>query len=81
MSLDELDAGCLWDMLDAARAVERFIGNITRDAYLVDELIQSAVEQNRDHRRSCGKTLDRISAKQSDNSVGENVRAAKCFGT
>jgi len=42
---DETDAGYLWDMLDAARAVQRFVASRVRDEYLRDEMLQAAVER------------------------------------
>jgi uncharacterized protein with HEPN domain len=42
---DETDAGYLWDMLQAARAVQRFVAAVGRTAYLNDEMIQAAVER------------------------------------
>jgi uncharacterized protein with HEPN domain len=45
MPLEEADAGYLWDMLQAARAVQRFVAAAERTAYLNDELLQAAVER------------------------------------
>jgi uncharacterized protein with HEPN domain len=45
MPLDEKDPAYLWDMLQAARAVRRFVANAERSAYLKDEVLQSAVER------------------------------------
>jgi uncharacterized protein with HEPN domain len=45
MQPNETDAGLLWDMIDAARAVERFVVSLGRDEYLRDEMAQAAVER------------------------------------
>lgn len=45
MQPTEQDAAYLWDMLDAAEAVVRFVGQRDRDAYLADEVLQAAVER------------------------------------
>lgn len=45
MRPDETDAGYLWDMLDAARAVQRFVARLGREEYLRDEIVQAAVER------------------------------------
>ena len=45
MPSSEADAAYLWDMLEAARAGARFVGNRSRDEYLADELLQAAVER------------------------------------
>jgi uncharacterized protein with HEPN domain len=39
------DAAYLWDMREAARNVQRFVGAMTRDEYLADDLTKSAVER------------------------------------
>ncbi len=39
------DPAHLWDMLDAARSVLRFVGERNFDEYLEDELLQAAVER------------------------------------
>lgn len=45
MQPDETDAGYLWDMLDAARAVRRFVASLEQEDYLRDEVVQAAVER------------------------------------
>lgn len=35
----------LWDVLDAASNIERFVGHSSEDAYVVDVLLRSAVER------------------------------------
>jgi uncharacterized protein with HEPN domain len=45
MPLDEKDAAYLWDMIQASRAVRRFVAAAERSAYLNDEMLQSAVER------------------------------------
>jgi uncharacterized protein with HEPN domain len=39
------DPAHLWDMLDAASSVVRFVGNKTFEDYLQDQLLQAAVER------------------------------------
>lgn len=45
MQPDERDSGYLWDMLDAARAVQRFTAGVDREAYLSNRMMQLAVER------------------------------------
>ena len=45
MPLGELDAGYLWDMLDAAESVQRFIAAASREEYLANEILQAAIER------------------------------------
>ncbi len=45
MPLPERDASLLWDMLDACRAVERFLAGRSVTAYLGDEILQAAIER------------------------------------
>lgn len=45
MPLDEADLKYMWDMLDAARRTVAFTSGVTREAYLADQLRQSAVER------------------------------------
>jgi uncharacterized protein with HEPN domain len=45
MPPSESDAAYLWDMLNAARAVERFAGGRTTEEYLADEILQAAIER------------------------------------
>jgi len=45
MQPDEMDAACLWDMLEAGRAVQRFVASLDREGYLSDEVVQAAVER------------------------------------
>ena len=45
MQPDERDSGYLWDMLDAARAVQRFTAGVDREAYLGNRMMQLAVER------------------------------------
>lgn len=39
------DAAYLWDMLDAARTVSRFVAGVRIDQYLEDKKLQLAVER------------------------------------
>jgi len=39
------EAGCLWDMLQAARRIQEFTAGISYEGYLDSALIQSAVER------------------------------------
>jgi uncharacterized protein with HEPN domain len=45
MAPDDNDSAYLWDMLQAARAVQRFTAVAGRTAYLNDEMTQAAVER------------------------------------
>jgi uncharacterized protein with HEPN domain len=45
MPLKEVDSAYLWDMLEAARAVLRFVGDRAFEDYLVDEILQAAIER------------------------------------
>lgn len=45
MQPDERDAGYLWDMLDAARAVVQFTEGIRYEEYLKDRMRQFAAER------------------------------------
>lgn len=42
---DARDAAYLWDMLDAARTVSRFVAGVRIDQYLEDKKLQLAVER------------------------------------
>lgn len=42
---DERDAGYLWDMLDAARAVREFAEGLDFAGYMQDRKVQFAVER------------------------------------
>lgn len=45
MPLDVKDAARLWDMLDAARAIEEFVGGSTFEEYLSNRMMRGAVER------------------------------------
>ena len=45
MQPNETDAGLLWDMIEAARAVQRFVASLQPEKYLHDEMTQAAVER------------------------------------
>ena len=45
MRPEDRDAACLWDMLEAANAVRRFVTGKKLDEYLKDEVLQAAVER------------------------------------
>ncbi len=45
MRPDERDAACLWDMLQAARAVREFTEGVSLDSYKTDLKLRSAVER------------------------------------
>ncbi len=45
MPLKEADSAYLWDMLEAARTVLRFVGDRSFEDYLADEMLQAAVER------------------------------------
>ena len=46
MQPDQRDKAYLWDMLDAALAVQDFVGSKTLDDYLQDRLLRGAVERH-----------------------------------
>ena len=46
MRPDERDAGFLWDMLDAAKAVSEFVTGRTFQDYLDDRMLRGAVERH-----------------------------------
>ncbi|MGH7200807.1 MAG: HepT-like ribonuclease domain-containing protein [Planctomycetaceae bacterium] len=45
MPPDETDAAYLWDMLQAAREVQVFVAGRTQEDYVLDRLLQAAVER------------------------------------
>jgi len=45
MRPDDRDLALLWDMLQAARRIEQFMGSRTFQEYSTDELVQAAVER------------------------------------
>ena len=45
MRPEERDAGCVWDMLDAARTIRDFTAGVALDEYLRDRKLQLAVER------------------------------------
>lgn len=45
MPLENRDAAYLWDMLDAAGAIQEFTAGVSLDAYLKDRKLQLAVER------------------------------------
>ncbi len=45
MPREKPDAALIWDMLEAARAVEQFSEGHTFDDYLTDRMLRSAVER------------------------------------
>jgi len=63
MQPDERDAGYLWDMLDAARAVRQFTSGVTFAEYLQDRKLQLAVERGLE---IVGEAARRISKDFSD---------------
>ncbi|MBE7557599.1 DUF86 domain-containing protein [bacterium] len=46
MPLEVKDAARLWDMLDAARAIEEFVRGRTFEEYLSNRMMRGAVERN-----------------------------------
>jgi len=45
MRVEDRDAAYLWDMLESAQLIRRFIGEKNLDEYLRDKMLQSAVER------------------------------------
>jgi len=58
MPLDERDKAYLWDMLDAALAVEEFVRGRTYEAYLSNRMMRGAVER---HIEIIGEAARRVS--------------------
>ena len=46
MVQDKPDTGWLWDMLDAAEAIARFVADQSFDDYLGDRMLRGAVERH-----------------------------------
>jgi len=46
MPPDSRDASFLWDMLDAAKAVERFVSGRCFEEYVQDRMLRGAVERH-----------------------------------
>ena len=46
MPLDERDKAYLWDMLDAALAIQMFVAGKTYDDYLSNRMLRGAVERH-----------------------------------
>jgi len=46
MPPEDADAACLWDMLDAARAVQDFVAGRPFSDYLEDRMLRGAVERH-----------------------------------
>ncbi len=45
MPPDERDSSYLWDMLDAARTIQKFTSGVTFDTYIDNRMMQLAVER------------------------------------
>ena len=58
MPLDERDKAYLWDMLDAALAVESFVRGKTYEEYLSNRMMRGAVER---HIEIIGEAARRVS--------------------
>jgi len=58
MPLDERDKAYLWDMLDAALAVESFVRGKTYEEYLSNRMMRGAVER---HVEIIGEAARRVS--------------------
>lgn len=58
MPLEARDKGYLWDMLDAALAVEEFVSGKTFDEYLGNRMMRGAVER---HIEIMGEAARRVS--------------------
>jgi uncharacterized protein with HEPN domain len=58
MPLDERDKAYLWDMLDAALAVEEFVRGRTYETYLSNRMMRGAVER---HIEIIGEAARRVS--------------------
>ena len=63
MAGERTDVACLWDMLDAARAVRSFVQNKNLDDYLKDRMLRGAVER---HLEIIGEAARRISTEFRD---------------
>lgn len=58
MQPEAKDAAHLWDMLDAARAIERFVKSRVLSDYLADRMLRGAVER---HIEIIGEAANRVS--------------------
>lgn len=58
MQLEAKDAAHLWDMLDAARALEGFVTSRSSSDYLADRMLRGAVER---HLEIIGEAASRVS--------------------
>lgn len=55
---DKYDAGYLWDMLDAARAIREFVAGRKYHDYVQDRMLRGAVER---HVEIIGEAANRVS--------------------
>jgi len=58
MQADKADPACLWDMLDAARAIQQFLQGKTLGDYQADRMLRGAVER---HLEIIGEAAGRVS--------------------
>jgi uncharacterized protein with HEPN domain len=58
MQAELKDASYLWDMLDAARAIQEFVGSRSFDDYVNDRMLRGAVER---HLEIIGEAANRVS--------------------
>jgi uncharacterized protein with HEPN domain len=58
MQPDARDAAYLWDMLDAARAVQEFVAPRSLSDYVADRMLRGAVER---HLEIIGEAANRVS--------------------
>ena len=60
MRSEQDDKGFLWDMIDAAQAIQEFVDRKTLEEYLEDRMLRGAVER---HLEIIGEAARRISEK------------------
>jgi len=79
MQPDQRDAGYLWDMLDAARAVSEFVAGRSLEDYLADRMLRGAVER---HVEIIGEAARNVSQALRDAhaEMASDHRAASCAG-
>ncbi|MEW6440005.1 MAG: DUF86 domain-containing protein [bacterium] len=59
MQSDRANLAYLWDMLDAAKAIQEFVGGRTFEEYRRDRMLRGAVER---HLEIIGEAANRVSA-------------------
>ena len=74
---EERDAAYLWDMLDAARAIESFVAGVRAEDYARNRQLQYAVERGGDRWRSRSARVRLASGRSPGNTLAADHRARK----